>query len=254
MYVSMLALGLLLSPAALAQEAPEEAPSSSLSEEDLARATTLFENGRTLYEEARYREAISAWEECYKLTNRAQLLFNLANAHERLAEYDEAIEVLNKYRAFAEADEKGSLERRINNLDRLAREKREAAEAAEAANTGPEVPAETGSGTSGKTVAGVALMGVGAAAIVTGVVFGLSATSAGNNALDFCTEPVGDGKPLCSAEAQPFLDQNKSRALLSDVSFGVGVASAAVGAILVVTGKGKSVSVGANSIRVSGQF
>lgn len=257
----VLSLLFLVSSTAFAQdeETPVEPTTDAPAEADLEKARLLFQNGSTLFKEARYGDAITAWNQAYELTNKPELLFNIASAHERLGDYDKAIDVLNSYRAFATAEEKGELERRINNLDRLDREKRAAAEEAEkaaaaaaaAATPTTEVPDDS-AGLSGKSAAGLALIGVGAAAVVTGAIFGASSSSNGTKALEQCVDI--DGGPLCSKAAQPFLDKNKSHALISDVSIGLGIASAAVGTFLTISGSGKSVSVGANSVRFSTRF
>ena len=69
----LLTLLAAVAPEALAQDATTE-----------ARAKELYENGAALYEEGRYEEAILAWEEAYRLSSRPVLLFNIANAYERL--------------------------------------------------------------------------------------------------------------------------------------------------------------------------
>lgn len=244
----------LLSSSAFAQdEEPVEAEPTA-EEAEMERAKTLFENGRALFKEARYREAIAAWEACYELTGRNELFYNLANAHERLAEYEESIAALNRYRAFAKADEKVELERRIDNLERLAEEKAKREEEAKAAAqpvVAPPPEPEPEKGVNGRKVLGIGLIGVGVASLGTGATLGLLSKQAGDRALEFC---VGDTDPLCHKDAQADLDANRGLALGADVAFGVGVASTVVGALLVVTGKGQAVQVGPNSIRWNGRF
>ena len=102
-----------------------------------ARARELFQNGALLYDEGRYEDAIVAWEEAYRLSPRPLLLFNMANAMERLARWEDALAMLNRYRAFAGAEERDTLDRRMRNIERrveeLKRNEREEQLAREAA-------------------------------------------------------------------------------------------------------------------------
>lgn len=125
--VKMLILALtMVGPAtALAQDAPPPAEDPAM-----LRAKELYDNGTRLYEEGLYSEAIGAFEEAYRLSNRPLLMFNIANAYERLGKLQEAVDYLNKYRAFAAAEDRESLERRISALDRRLAEQKAAAAAA----------------------------------------------------------------------------------------------------------------------------
>src|SRR5262245_14114470 len=62
---------------------PAEKPSSSADKE----ARKLFFRGDRMYEEGKYEEAVAAFEKSYALSHRPELLFNLANAYERLGQY-----------------------------------------------------------------------------------------------------------------------------------------------------------------------
>jgi len=86
--------------------------------DDLVRAQELYENGARLYDEGLYEEAIAAFEAAYTLSKLPELYYNIANAYERLAKWQEALDALNKYRAFAPTDERETLDRRMRNLER----------------------------------------------------------------------------------------------------------------------------------------
>lgn len=130
-YIILGAVALALSwPAAVRAQA----------EEDDDRGRLHFEAGTSYFEQARYQEAIDEWDEAYRLSERPLLLLNLANAHERLAQYEEAASSLEQFLAVGgdEAEEnRSSLETRITGLRRLAAE-REAEAAAAAAAAAPE--------------------------------------------------------------------------------------------------------------------
>lgn len=82
-------------------------------EEDAARAQEVYDNGKLLYAEGLYEDAIAAYQEAYRLTAVPTVLLNIANAYERLQRFEDAIAVLNRYRAFARADEREAIRSRI---------------------------------------------------------------------------------------------------------------------------------------------
>ena len=116
----------MLAGLALAQDAPEEpsAPEPEpAADTSMAEAKRLYENGQRLYEEALYDEAILAFEESYALSKQPALLFNIANAQERMGDLAGAVKSLNKYRVNADAEEQTKLERRVSILeDRIEKE------------------------------------------------------------------------------------------------------------------------------------
>lgn len=95
--LQLLAIVALGDARAQAAGAPPEAAAAA----DQDRARTLFENGKRLYNEGSYEAAIEAWQACYELSGRPELLYNLSNAHERLGDTALALELLNRYRAQA---------------------------------------------------------------------------------------------------------------------------------------------------------
>lgn len=115
--MTLLMLGLALAQDAPAPsgDAPSEPPASQ--EPDLAQAKKLYENGARLYEEALYEEAITAFQESYRLSNQHALLFNIANAQERLGDLEGAIKSLNTYRIYADEAEAAKLDRRVRTLE-----------------------------------------------------------------------------------------------------------------------------------------
>ena len=153
-----------------------------------ARARELYENGEILYNEGRYEDAIVAWEEAYRLSERAALLFNIANAYERLGRYDEALDALNRYRAYAKAEERESLDRRIANLERRRDEAKAQAASAPPPESGPapgpdpqpEAPK------SGFRPVPLVLTGVGVASLGVGAGFGVKALSARKELQTLC--------------------------------------------------------------------
>jgi tetratricopeptide (TPR) repeat protein len=75
------------------------------------RARQLYLNGATLYDEGEYALAVEAFEEAWRLSRRPGLLYNVAQAWQRLGDLDRAIDALNRYRVYATADEADQLRR-----------------------------------------------------------------------------------------------------------------------------------------------
>lgn len=83
----VIVLGALAPSAALAQSASDE------------QARSLFEAGRTAYEAGNFEDALRYFEESYALSQRAPLLYNIAQAADRL---DRNARALEAYRGYAE--------------------------------------------------------------------------------------------------------------------------------------------------------
>jgi hypothetical protein len=99
-------------------------------------------------------------------------------------------------------------------------------------------PVAESSGASTKPpILGYVLIGVGAVGVGVGSFFGIQALSTKSSAESLCPD-VG-GSRRCPASADEKLSSNKRDALIADVSIGVGIAAAAIGTYLVITG-GKS--------------
>lgn len=225
---------------------------------DLERAKQLFDNGKTLFEEGNYEDAVRAWQQSYGLSEKPVLLFNIASAAERMGDFDAALEALNTYRAFAKPEERESLQRRMRNLERSRDEQEEArkAEPSEEVETpaptsvvpAPQ-PVEPRRRGTGQRVAGGVLIGLGAVGLGSGAVLGVLSNQQRAKATESCLD-----SKLCLAEAKPALDSSRSLGLGADVSLLAGIVSAGVGTVLVVTAPRGRVSVGVNSIRFDGRF
>ena len=144
--------GLAFIPPAFGQDAPDE------------QAKVLYQNGQQLYEEGLYEEAILAFEEAWTLSKRPALLYNIANAQERLGKLQDAVDTLNKYRVYAALEERETIERRLRALERRLSEER--------AVVPPPAPTPAPSSRRGP---GAPLIGTGVgAALVGGVVAGVT--------------------------------------------------------------------------------
>lgn len=210
-------LALLCGTAAYAQEAE---PADQAADAD-AQARQLYENGATLYDEGRYEQAITAFEASYELSGRHPLLLNIANAQERLGQLDAAVDTLNDYRIYADADTQVTLERRIRVLEeRIAERPAEPAPAAAAPAPAPAPapqPAEVPATRKTNSVKWVAL-GTGAA------VAGAFGTS---TALSY-----SDGRSARDDGDREAYDSARNLNTLSGVLAGVGGALVVVGIAL----------------------
>ena len=73
--------------------------------DDLAgEARAHYESGQQFYEQGRYDEAIGEYETAYRLKPHPNVLYNIAQAHERLLEYGRSVEWFERYLAEAPPD------------------------------------------------------------------------------------------------------------------------------------------------------
>lgn len=240
----MLVLTCLLAPAAYADDSADE------------QARILYENGAMLYDEGRYEDAIAAWQEAYRLSQRSVLLFNIANAEERVGRYREALDHLNRYRAFAPPEERETLDRRIANLERRLNESSSTTTTTTTPTTSTPPPAaEPASKT---RVLPIVLFGVGGAGLATGGVFGALALSARADAEAACVSSAAGY--ICSSAASDAIAADKTRSLVADIGFGVGALGLIGGVVTLVipdrpaTAMNLGVSTDGSRVYVSGRF
>jgi tetratricopeptide (TPR) repeat protein len=91
--------------------------SSSLGQtDDLAKGHYMA--AQAYYNQARYAEAIREFQEAYRLSPKPALLYNIAQAYERMGKIDEAVAHLKKYLAAGpDPSDRGALEERLKNLE-----------------------------------------------------------------------------------------------------------------------------------------
>jgi tetratricopeptide (TPR) repeat protein len=221
------------------------------------RARELFQNGRALYDEGQYEAAIEAWTVAYELSPKPLLLFNLTSAHERLGHLEIALETLNKYRVYAAADERNTLESRIRNLEKRIKDAAENAPPPTDPDPIPD-PVPEPEPSDGGDVLGLAVIGIGGAGLITGTIFALSASNARSQLGDECAET--DALTLCRPAADDLMRKDKSSSLGADVGFIVGAVGVGLGTVLVLGGDKSSADVWAEPLPggaragVSGRF
>lgn len=209
---------------------------------DDARARRLFQQGDVAYAEGRYDDALAAFEEAHRLSQRPRLLFNIGNALERLGKLREAAAALEKYLPHAKPTERATLEKRIQNLRKRAPEPEvELEDTPEPApqphdreQKTPASPSDAPDGrASADTTLGWVLLGVGGAAAATGTAFGIMALTARKDIDAGCRH--SSGQTLCDASARDAVDRDQRYSLFADLGWGVGLAALGAGTYFMLT-------------------
>jgi tetratricopeptide (TPR) repeat protein len=211
------------------------------------RAKELYLRGDRLYAEGDYEQAVATFEEAYRLSQRPALLYNMANALERLGRYEQALQRLNEYEPLAPDHQKHIVLKRIQALEQRAEEQRARERPAHTATRAPTPTTDDRAKVSPESAASVAevkshgrsspilgfsLLGVGAVGIGVGTVFALAASGSHSDAKALCMDRPGG--TVCPASAQGAVEAEKRSALLADISIGAGLVAAAVGVLLVL--------------------
>ncbi len=226
-----------------------EAQSSQSRDED-RRARELYENGVMLYDEGDYENAVFAWKEAYILSPRPLLLYNIANALERIGYWQEALDYLNRYRALAPTEEREVLDRRMRSIERRLRERREEesleegrrtklieAEQSLRESTRSRSSAQPWQSAGGAPhPAPVVVAGFGLAGLAVGGVLGGLAVTARSDAMALCA-PQND-LVLCPTEVASYTAIDASYSLGSDISLIAGGTLAATGLIAAIVEAG----------------
>ncbi len=226
-----------------------------------AKARHLYRNGEVLYSEGLYGDAIAAWQAAYQLSSRPLLLYNMANAQERIGRWQDALDSLNRYRAFAPSEERATLGKRIANIERhLAQQREEAAQ-----QTPPEPqprpepqvqnrpqpqpqPRPQPRRPDPRTIqtaqesgwrmgaAPISLYALSGAGIVTGTIFAFRAQAAREAAREVCT---GDATVFCPSSAAKVIRQDRVSSNIADAGFGVALTGTVVATVLAVSSKNR---------------
>jgi tetratricopeptide (TPR) repeat protein len=243
---------------------------------DDQKARELFEQGDEQYKSGRYEEALIALRRAYELSGREALLFNIANALEKLGRDEQALENLEAYAPHAPEARRVGVTARIEALrarldaakpapvpEPLPAPKPEAKPETKpvqppSSEPAPRPPAD--SSVQPTAVAGYALLGVGALGLGLGAAFGAVALGARSDAEASCDADAG----RCLTDAADPLDDDARFSVAADVSFGIGIAAALAGGALVIhsvvvapSGAEKqtlSVALKGGELRVIGRF
>jgi len=230
-----LMLAFLLSWASARAEEPN-APEPSRDE----YARELYLRGESAYQEGNYAQAISALKLAYELSRRPALLYNLANAFERLGRYEEAAAQLERYAADAPEQQRETVRKRITSLEARAAERRrtESASTQRLPPSPPESPTFDSQNVRGsrtepapaRSPIGLIVAGTGIASIGLGVAFGISARNARGDARALCI-PGREGV-VCPAQTRTLLAQANHSALGANIAWVAGAAAVGAGLYL----------------------
>lgn len=206
------------------------------------QARMLYNNGRMLFDEERYEDALLAWQEAYALSDRPLLLYNIALAHEKLGNYGEAIESLYKYRIYATPDEQEALLVKIEELQVLVNSAPEEGTEVppalvETARPAPVVVAPPETGPRSGALLAWASAGVTGS---TAVVFTTLTIRQYNQAYEYCSDELGEERTMCLSEGASQYTQLERFSTIADVSWGLSVLS--IGTALWMSARSTNVS------------
>jgi tetratricopeptide (TPR) repeat protein len=72
--------------------------------------------GKSYYQQGRYTEAIREFEEAHRLSNRPELLYNIAQAYEKLGNLEQAVKFLEQYLEAPDLSNRVAAEEHLKNL------------------------------------------------------------------------------------------------------------------------------------------
>lgn len=195
-------------------------------------ARTLFEGARIHYDRGEFEEAAESFSSAFEISGRTRLLYNIYLAHRDAGHPAEAATALRRYlEEMPEdeiADDRELLQSRLASLEAQAQAQADAQSAADSQATSDAqatTRAETQEETSSIPIGGVALVAVGGAAVVAGVVTAIITSGIEGDLEEACTGTV------CGPEQQSDIDRGKTMALLTDI-FLIGGAALAIGGAL----------------------
>ncbi|HWP09289.1 MAG TPA: tetratricopeptide repeat protein [Polyangiaceae bacterium] len=226
------------SGAALADDASDE----------LARRH--FDSGAAYLEESDYDNALKAFQKSYDLSQRPEILLNIATVQERRGDLAAAITALQAYLAAAPASDRAETTRlRIQNLQKRLDEAA-LAQAPPAPTPPPPPPPQTAPPppppppppkSEPNRLPAYISFGVGGAGLVTAVITGIVANSKYQHAKDRCS-------PNCTDDQ---VSSGKTMALVSTIATGVAIVGAGVGVTLLLTSSSSASATAAPRVHVA---
>ncbi len=215
-------------------------------------ARSLYEAGTAAFSDGRFEDSLARWREAYELSERPELLYNIATALDRLGRPAEAREQYQAYlEAVPDARNTNYVRRRIEVLGNQT----QSAEATEPDDVEPEereAPIVEPEPEPPSRVGPFVLFATAGAALVAGVATALVA----NNRYDSLDERCPGGE--CPPDAASDRDDLRRMTRTTDVLFGTAVLSAVAGVVWwVAAGSNESdtqVACGLGHCRVRSRF
>lgn len=235
--------------------------------EDQARMH--FRLGRAYYDSGEFDRAATEFDEAYRLSQRPQLLYNIYVSRRDAGQTRQAVDALRRYLELVpDAQDREQLSQRLRAMERtlastpepiptapttpsttpptnpestpattpLSTQAEPAQQPVEPTMSPPSGDSEPEVASSGSSIVPYVLMGGGGALVIGGVITGLMASSQESEIADMCP---GDVCPS-DYDLEGERSSGKTLALLTDVLIGAGVATAAVGIVLMLGSGGES--------------
>ncbi len=251
--VLLLALSLVTSVTASAQEPGAPAPTQPPTEQESARSH--FRVGQLMYGEGRFDEAAAEFDRAYELSGRPELLYNAFLAHRDAGQVAEAVDRLRQYLAQSpDPTDRETLERRLAAMEAtLEQQRREAnmsaeeraaleaerariaAEADEHRTDAERLREARERERRRNNPTPLVIMGSGAGVLVGGIVLGVITQTTNladlrdNCPNDVCISGFPEGSTL-----DEVLDEARRRTIATDVMLAVGGATAVTGLVLLL--------------------
>lgn len=235
---------------------PTTALGAPRSKKEAAEAKLLFETGKKAYNVGDFAKSIADWKKGYELSGDALFLFNMAQAHRQLKQYEPALFLYRAYlRELPNAPNSADVQQRIEQLEQLlakaqqppneaitppatpddpAHEEVEEEEEPEVAPP-PAIADTPASGRRpgrGKKLAGLIIAGGGVALLATGIVFTLSASSKADE-----LEQASKAGEEWTDERQSTFDTMESQSTIGGVMIAVGAVGIVGGGVLYFMGR-----------------
>jgi tetratricopeptide (TPR) repeat protein len=232
-------------------------PDSAAGDKDArdARARELWMSGNRLFEEGKYEEALAAFEESYRLSERPGTLVALANTYELLGRLQEALATLHRYEPQARPDEVKVIRERISSLERRVAGKARP-QGPDNAGGGPGDDPGQGTQPSGgvsgqvsgqvsdstatapqqreRPMAAWIVTGSGGAVVAVGLGLALAASATRDDIVGRCGR--FEGQTFCPVDVEPLIDRHRRLAVSADIALGVGLATTAAGVVWLLLG------------------
>ena len=230
---------------------------SAWAQDDTARAKEYYKEGERLLSEGRYKEAITAYQKGYELSQKPAFLYNMAVVHIEMEEYGPAYRLLVEYRTHAPASEWNNIDSMLDSIRPYVRNpwmKEQIPEETEISQpptqaVEPTVQPISKTDDSDSSVLAYSVLGVSGITTIAGTILTVQARQAHKEAASLCLDQ------LCPSSAEPFLIRERNRALAADITFISGIVGLGAGVVLLSQpSRTAKWTVQGNTLWLHGQF
>ena len=165
----------------------------------------------------------------YALTQHPDMLFNAANAYERMGEFQRAATSLRRSAASPSAEDVEVCMERIGRLEAAHEQRQRELQVLRASSRQDARAIHATRRSKRVSILSYVLLGVGVGALGGSVATGMLSKKAGDDAAANCAE-----SGICLGQAKTDLDRERRLALMSDVLLGVGAATVGTGLVLLL--------------------